>query len=412
MEIEYRRELEKSYMVIHREKKDWEDFEIQMLLSNKIEGMVPFFLLIEDGKNGFVYDITGKQSLDIYIRRKGLKQEVYEKLFCSLKRVHRSIEDYLLDENALLLTEEMIFVDNSGQEFSYCYLPGHTYPVNQAMQSLLESFLGKAAPNDSTLLEKLHQAHQDILTGNFSLRRNGINGLRVERKDAEAELVWEAEEKKENYEEEKAETESSSSRIKEKFSQSFKKLSKATEKTEDKKEHKIKKFWDNEKENGQIGIWENGQKDGKENKEHKLKSWFRDRQEENAVYGDYQMNYHPDTGIVEEEYIHPTVYIGGDRLALSGRFESKNTSLNTDFEILSEEVLVGKQPEEADICLNGDTVSRVHAVIRKEEDNYFIEDLNSTNGTFVNQVQIPYRESVMLHYGDEVMFGAVKFIFY
>lgn len=408
MEIEYKRELEKSYMIIHREKNDWEDFEIQMFLNNRIEGMVPFFLLIEDGKTGFVYDITGKQSLDIYIRRRGLKEATYEKLLCSLNRVHHSIEDYLLNENALLLTEEMIFVDNSGENFSYCYLPGYTNPVNQALQSLLEGFLGKTAQEDSFLLDKIHKAHQEILAGDFSLHRCKTDSFWPKEENNLEETVHMEQTCGEKYLEEKAEIVSLPIRMKEKFSKSVKKLSKTSDGQENKKEHKKRNFWDNGKEIVKTGGFDSG----REENENKLKSWFQNRRESEPVYGDYQINYHPDTGMVEEEYIHPTVYIGGDRMTLSGKFESRDISLNMDFEISSEEVLVGKQPEEVDICLNGDTISRVHAVIRKIEDNYFIEDLNSTNGTFVNQIQIPYRESVMLHYGDEVVFGRAKFTFY
>jgi pSer/pThr/pTyr-binding forkhead associated (FHA) protein len=53
------------------------------------------------------------------------------------------------------------------------------------------------------------------------------------------------------------------------------------------------------------------------------------------------------------------------------------------------------------------TVSRKHAVIRREEGAFRIEDLASTNGTFVNRRRIT--EPVRIQSGDEVGFGATRF---
>jgi len=55
------------------------------------------------------------------------------------------------------------------------------------------------------------------------------------------------------------------------------------------------------------------------------------------------------------------------------------------FEVTSELVL-GR--ENADVTLNDDQVSRRHAVVRPTDDGVEVEDLGSTNGTFVDEVRI------------------------
>lgn len=61
--------------------------------------------------------------------------------------------------------------------------------------------------------------------------------------------------------------------------------------------------------------------------------------------------------------------------------------------------------EGADVLLGDPTVSRKHAVITLEDSKCFIEDLGSTNGTYVDGVLIPKGEKQQLRDGAEVKFG-------
>lgn len=56
-------------------------------------------------------------------------------------------------------------------------------------------------------------------------------------------------------------------------------------------------------------------------------------------------------------------------------------------------------------------VSRQHARIVIQGETFFIEDLNSTNFTFVNQQKLLPRQPQRLNDGDEVRLGRVKLIF-
>ena len=60
--------------------------------------------------------------------------------------------------------------------------------------------------------------------------------------------------------------------------------------------------------------------------------------------------------------------------------------------------------EGCDVNIDDSEVSRRHAAIRREGDAVVIEDLGSTNGTFVNGERISGSQS--LSEGDEVRFGA------
>jgi pSer/pThr/pTyr-binding forkhead associated (FHA) protein len=52
--------------------------------------------------------------------------------------------------------------------------------------------------------------------------------------------------------------------------------------------------------------------------------------------------------------------------------------------------------------------SRRHAVIQKVQDQYFIEDLASTNGTFVNGKPVPSGKYLRLHPEDTILIGRTE----
>jgi len=62
-----------------------------------------------------------------------------------------------------------------------------------------------------------------------------------------------------------------------------------------------------------------------------------------------------------------------------------------------------------DTKLDSPKVSRQHATIKLEGDEFYIYDLGSSNGTFVNENQV--RAPVMLQSGDVVRMGDQEFVF-
>jgi hypothetical protein len=77
------------------------------------------------------------------------------------------------------------------------------------------------------------------------------------------------------------------------------------------------------------------------------------------------------------------------------------------FETAGLRTLIGRSPE-CHVFLDDVTVSRRHAEILHEGDQYVIRDLGSLNGTFVNRHRI---ESVALSADDEVQIGKYRMTF-
>ena len=77
------------------------------------------------------------------------------------------------------------------------------------------------------------------------------------------------------------------------------------------------------------------------------------------------------------------------------------------FVIDQPEVVIGRDPQ-SNIVLSDHGVSRRHARIFQTETDFVIEDLGSSNGTYVDGVPIV---SCVLHGGDSVQIGHTLFLF-
>lgn len=69
---------------------------------------------------------------------------------------------------------------------------------------------------------------------------------------------------------------------------------------------------------------------------------------------------------------------------------------------------IGKSRRYADGQFLSGAVSRLHAEVFRTEEGYFVRDLNSRNGTFVNEKKVKEGESLPIHFGDRIRFGDVN----
>ena len=101
-------------------------------------------------------------------------------------------------------------------------------------------------------------------------------------------------------------------------------------------------------------------------------------------------------------------------MAQSGKFKLTlvNTQSSTppkEFELTKSEVVVGRD-EGVDIVISTPAVSRRHARFMVDGGNYVIEDLGSSNGTFVNGDRLIGRRT--LNHRDEIRFGQAITLLY
>ena len=86
----------------------------------------------------------------------------------------------------------------------------------------------------------------------------------------------------------------------------------------------------------------------------------------------------------------------------------KGPGAGSRFLLDADVVSAGRHPK-SEIFLDDVTVSRQHAVFRRDQDSFTVADDGSLNGTYVNRDRI---ESVRLKDGDEVQIGKYRLVFF
>ncbi|NCB91777.1 MAG: FHA domain-containing protein [Clostridia bacterium] len=76
-----------------------------------------------------------------------------------------------------------------------------------------------------------------------------------------------------------------------------------------------------------------------------------------------------------------------------------------------EVTFLGQLPQAVDLVLPSQTISRMHARIRLEEGKYYISDMNSRNGTWVNGEELQGNQEIELEVDDEVRFADLVYRF-
>lgn len=101
-----------------------------------------------------------------------------------------------------------------------------------------------------------------------------------------------------------------------------------------------------------------------------------------------------DLGDVTVEGTAIVVHLGGRPIETFGMQEGTAT--------------VGRSPD-CDIFLDDVTVSRVHAVVERRDDGFYVEDQNSLNGTFLNRKRV---DKARLQDTDEMQIGKYRLTFF
>ena len=100
----------------------------------------------------------------------------------------------------------------------------------------------------------------------------------------------------------------------------------------------------------------------------------------------------------------------GQRLGKLKRSESRYLFCNGKNIPLTTRITIGRISAN-NIIIDDNMVSRRHAVIQKIRNSYFLIDLNSKNGSFVNGKQVPPDKYIRLRGNDLIKIGRTELDF-
>ena len=425
-EVIYERNLTGSYMKIPASHDA--AFDEKMMLRKKLPGLLPVEKCYVDGGGQYWYNISGRQSLDTYCHVKALGIDFIEKIIVSICSEIEILEWNLLNADRLLLDPEFIFITNSNQEIIFTVYPGAKESISKEFQQLMEFLLTKIDHKDAMAVQTAYAIYEKTLDDGYSII--DIRDLITENRNAMARDTGKTGKKV-------METGKSENRIPDNRKPAN--IKSENTKTDNAKAESTKaSIWDKAKlaffgeekaagtSDSASGSYQQMKNIWKEWKEKlKQNSSGRTREEKQRIQIVYPQEVYPGEVCPEEACqerqryqweekgsaaINPTICLSDYRehpegLLLYEGFENfENIKLHKGTEKLG-------QGEGVDIVIPKNTISHFHAQIECREEEYYLEDLNSTNGTYINDVALSYKEKRKLCCNDIIRFADVKYRF-
>lgn len=373
MEISYKRTNNESYMVVTTG--SWgSDYQERMLKENQIRSLLSFYTMEWNGKIQFWYDISGKQSLKDYMQQQNISFEIMEQILLYMVLACEEIHKYLLLEEKVLLHPENVYVSRQGQFRVYlCYCP--FLKEQQTISDMMEYVLQLVDHENEELMQTCYEMYDMTLQEGATLQEL----LYLVR------LHMEKEEPAQKYPEiEESVPEMPGERI------------------------QVTDTWDaeeNEEERccGVEGILQQVRRRG-EYLKHLILSWFSAEKEELQKRSDVLIEPEP-------EVMQPTVLLHAMEDVCEGKLLYQGSGDEEDYVIRGDLFRIGYDTAGNEASLKSTAVSRHHARICRKEGAFYLEDLNSTNGTYVNGELLDYTKKYRLDSMDRIAFANVEYMF-
>lgn len=110
-----------------------------------------------------------------------------------------------------------------------------------------------------------------------------------------------------------------------------------------------------------------------------------------------------------EELCGETRCLTGIEEAAGLRLVSLRKSEYGDIVMDREKMILGKKRDQVTVCISKDCISRIHAKLERKGEQYYITDLNSTNGTFVNGERLAPNEQRKIIPGDRINLATLRY---
>ena len=358
MKIEYIRNMQFGYMRMELTK-PLTKTEEAMLANNAIEGLLQVGWQQENDRYLLRYDITGKQALDGVLEQVMADEKLLRNLLVGICVTLKQLEKYLLPQEGLLLMPETIFYDVKTETMHFCYYPENKDSLQAQLVKLMEYILAKTDHKNIVAVQMTYGVYEEVRNPLFCMEDLQVymheKNVLTQQKDI---LVDDVAPEEPYYEQEQL-----------------------VEKERNKWGGCKAKWMES------VLVWIN---------ETVGKFLKQPKQEAMVVF---------DTGGEAEEEGATTI-LGGVTDRIEGILKYEGTNNLSDIRVTKTPFIIGSAAS-CDGIIRHPNISRNHARITYREGTYFIEDLNSTNGTKVNggllsyKTKVSIKKNISIHFANE-----------
>ena len=369
MEGYFRREKDKNYLIFEKELEE-ESYKYRMLRHNKIPVFLDCKVYNMDNRTRIQYDISSKQSLQRICEKKHLNGKQFFKLLSAVQKLKMELERYFLRLDEVFLKPEYIYTDMENFEVYFCYFPHKEIAqAEEEFHSLAEYLINHLDYDNKELIEQGYTLYRYTLQENYDILQSIKKTLAKERNQESVsgklqENIKEVYEEAYEYSQEKMPIHNAKVAESGFFNQIRNRF---------KGEMKPVKTQETEKE-----VWNM----------------------ESVVEVEEEEEYYGHTMLLKEaqgKAVHCLVCLS------EGGYQ--------DFTLNKFPYVIGKGKEWADGVIPHELISRIHAQFEEIDGEIFVTDLNSTNGTGVNEELLEANQTMQLTSGDIIHFSEVYYRF-
>ena len=444
MDIRYKNDANHNYMIIKKEKGPINVNNEKMVIRNNIDGLLRMNLHFINEEIFYYYDIRSKQSLGRLYEGRYMSGEELTNFFRGMVRVFNELEQYLLPAEGIILDPDLIYVDIDTITPEFVFFPSSKTGARKEEALALAEFLIDHSDRNDPLAGRLAYDYYESVTDGVISPSALVSGKpEKKREEPEYSNVPEipADEKEPGFD--YWETEEDMSEL----------------------EYFMKNDPEKETDRGLLKVAgvclgliaaaaifylllvfnpqmvpfihmnageymtagcviallfgaavtsvifiynrrmalkkEDERKQKQENIERKAKNPDVSKDRREYEYVDEIIPDDEKTTLLKPGYLSPSAPF------LAGDDNGKQICLSID----RSPFIVGKKGDRVNGELKNSSVSRIHASIRETNGRYFLSDMNSTNGTFINGRRLELNETVALEDGDSVGFAGTVLVF-
>lgn len=336
-------------MIIYGEKMvNDDDYRVLMFKKNRLKRFAEFKINYINNSPVYYYEISSKQSLQhLFYSRKLLYDDIV-KIVYGIQEAVDELGKYLLDTEYMILEPEKIFLDSETLEPEFCYCPGNENGLLDGIRGLFRFFLNIIDNSDKKTVEFAYEIYCKSMRENFK-----FDSIFESIGKCSIDVMEEAAEEQDFPQEDRESTEGKKGivqRIKDFLTRMFK---------EDRAYEEIEE--ENSRENTEMEAEENS-----------------------------------GTVLLEDVWeCHRLVAKDGESVIELAEFPC----------------LIGKLAGKVNEVVHSEMVSRIHAEVVQEENQIYIMDMNSKNGTYVNGIRLSPYEKKILRPQDKVRFADMEYIY-
>ena len=405
---EYVRGIKNNYVRIRElALPDERKYQYCIMKRGGITGFLPFEIRYIDSDAYMYYDITSRQNISTLYSKKPLDRNWIKSFFSSMKKIRNEAVRFLLDPANLIWNPTNVYQDLKNGNFGYLYVP--YLDEDNGMTDMMDFLVSHVDYSDEELVRCIYSVAEQYKSGGDVYLQEKVY-LDVEAIGEIKEQLSDLDIRDSGISEQLNDSGKLSAGVDmddlyehaEKIGQGFDSAGRRTKLKPNLLSAGKDRTADSTKTGGILSFFERLR-----SKDRQLREEYDFGMQSEEIGAVAEETRYSDTEKAGES--EGTVYV--DLASEEKLRKLENENGRVIYEFSDDSCIIGTKREDADLVMDETGISRMHARIFSRDNDYFLEDLNSTNGTFKNGLKLKPYEQKKLSRGDEIRLAGKKIYF-